>query len=338
MNIVSKYFKEYAVIIFLIALVALMGILEPHAFLSFANLMNILDQVSVVGILTVGILFVMLAAGIDLSVGGMMAFSGVLVARFVVSAGLPYPAAIALVLVICVGVGMLQGYIIVSTGIFPMIGTLAMMGILSGAAYVVSQGSYLTFPKGVTVTFLGQGRVGPENFPIPFSVIMLVVVLIVAAFILGKTYFGRYFYLVGSNLEAARVSGINTKAIQIISYGISALLAGFGGIIYMSRMASGSAQISADGWEMECLTAAVIGGVSLMGGEGKVIKAFAGVLIMGVLTTSMIMLGIDAYWQKIITGIVFLAAVCFDGIQKNIANNARTKIAPPKREAEGAAL
>jgi ribose/xylose/arabinose/galactoside ABC-type transport system permease subunit len=334
MNTVRKYFREYAVIVFLIALIVLMSILEPHVFLSFSNLMNILDQVSVIGILTVGILFVMLSAGIDLSVGGMMAFSGVLVARMVVSAGLPYPVAIVFVLIICAGVGILQGYIIVRTGIFPMIGTLAMMGILSGAAYVISRGSYLTFPKGVTVTFLGQGRIGPENFPIPFSVVILVVVLIVADFILRRTYFGRYFYLVGSNIEAARVSGINTKAIQIGSYGISALLAGFGGVIYMSRMASGSAQISADGWEMECLTAAVIGGVSLMGGEGKVIKAFAGVLIMGVLTTSMIMLGIDAYWQRIITGIVFLAAVCFDGIQKNIADNARMKIVKPKETAK----
>ena len=211
-----------------------------------------------------------------------------------------------------------------------MIGTLAMMGILSGAAYVVSQGSYLTFPADITVTFLGQGRVGPEGFQIPFAVIILAVILIIAWFILNKTYFGRYFYLVGSNIESARVSGINTRAVQIISYGISALAAGFGGVIYMSRMASGSAQISADGWEMECLTAAVIGGVSLMGGEGKVSKAFTGVLIMGVLNTSMIMLGIDAYWQKIVTGLVFLAAVCFDGIQKNIAAGAKMKIVAEK--------
>ena len=330
MNTVKKYFKEYAVVVFLAAILILMSILETDAFLSFSNLMNILDQVSVVGILTTGILFVMLSAGIDLSVGGMMAFAGVMVVRLVVSAGMPYPLAIAAVLVLCILIGMLQGYIIVSTGIFPMIGTLAMMGILSGAAYVVSQGSYLTFPADITATFLGQGRVGPEGFQIPFAVIILAVILIIAWFILNKTYFGRYFYLVGSNIESARVSGINTRAVQIISYGISALAAGFGGVIYMSRMASGSAQISADGWEMECLTAAVIGGVSLMGGEGKVSKAFTGVLIMGVLNTSMIMLGIDAYWQKIVTGLVFLAAVCFDGIQKNIAAGAKMKIVTEK--------
>jgi ribose/xylose/arabinose/galactoside ABC-type transport system permease subunit len=333
MNTAKKYFKEYTVVVFLIAILILMGILEPEAFLSFSNLMNILDQVSVVGILTAGILFVMISAGIDLSVGGMMAFSGVMVARLVVSAGLPYPAAIVVVLIVCILIGMLQGYIIVRTGIFPMIGTLAVTGILSGGAYVISQGSYITFPPEVTVTFLGQGRIGPEGFQIPFAVIILAIVLVFAWFFLNKTYFGRYFYLVGSNIESARVSGVNTRMVQIISYGISALTAGFGGIIYMSRMASGSAQISANGWEMECLTAAVIGGVSLMGGEGKVSKAFAGVLIMGVLNTSMIMLGIDAYWQKIVTGLVFLAAVCFDGIQKNISAGSKMKIVAEKVEA-----
>ncbi|MDR1954193.1 MAG: ABC transporter permease [Clostridiales Family XIII bacterium] len=330
MNNVKGFLKEYAIGAFLLLIIVIMSILKPTIFLTVGNFVNILDQVAINGILTVGILFVMLAQGIDLSVGGMMAFSGVVGAKIITVFGIPYPLAVIVVLIICVLVGCLQGYIIVNTGIFPMIGTLAMMGVLGGAAYVISKGQYIIFPDNMDISFLGQGRIGGL---IPVSVLVLLIVLVVASIVLNKTFFGRYFYLVGSNSEAARLSGIQTKLVQIVSYGISGLFASFAGIIYMSRLGSGSAQIYTGGWEMSCLTAAVIGGVSLMGGEGKVIKAFIGVLIIGVLTTSMIMLGIDAYAQKIVTGIVFLAAVCFDGISKQMATNAKMKIEEPAKQA-----
>jgi len=321
MNKLKAFVKEYAVGTFLLFIIIIMSFLRPSIFLTMGNFVNILDQVAINGILTIGILYVMLSQGIDLSVGGMMAFAGVVGAKFVTALHIPYVPSILLVLLLCIIVGCLQGSIIVYTGIFPMIGTLAMAAVLTGVAYLVSKGQYIIFPDNMDISFLGQGRIGI----LPVSVIILIAVLAVSSFILNKTFFGRYFYLVGSNPEAARLSGINVRLVQISSYGISAFFGGFAGIIYMSRLGSGSAQISTGGWEMSCLTAAVIGGVSLMGGEGKVSKAFIGVLIMGVLTTSMIMIGFDAYLQKVITGVVFLFAVCFDGLNKSVSTKSKVK-------------
>jgi ribose/xylose/arabinose/galactoside ABC-type transport system permease subunit len=200
-----------------------------------------------------------------------------------------------------------------------MIGTLALMGILSGLAYVACGGlPVIGLPSYVLV--LGQGFI--PHTPIPIPVVILFAVLIAASFILNNTYIGRNFFLVGGNPEAARLSGINTELIQIVSYGISAALCSFGGIIMMSRINSGAPTVG-PGMEMDVLTAAVIGGVSLMGGEGKISKAFGGVLIMGILTNGLTILNVNPYLQKIIIGFVFLIAVSFDGLQKNILNKRR---------------
>ncbi|MDR1271885.1 MAG: ABC transporter permease [Clostridiales Family XIII bacterium] len=314
MERVLKYVKEYFVFVVVIAMIAVMGAMKPDVFLTPYNFFTILRQVSISGIMVTGLLFVMLAGGIDLSIGAIIAVSSVFTAKLIVDFNMPVVLAGALVMVLCTLIGFAIGFIIVKTKIFPMIGTLALMGILSGLAFIVCRGlPIIGLPKSVLP--LGQGFI--PGTPIPIPVVILFVVLIAASFILNKTYIGRYFYLVGGNPEAARLSGINTELVQIVSYGISGALCSFGGIIMMSRINSGAPTVG-PGMEMDVLTAAVIGGVSLMGGEGKVSKAFGGVLIIGILTNGLTILNVDPYLQKIIIGFVFLVAVCFDGLQKNI--------------------
>jgi ribose/xylose/arabinose/galactoside ABC-type transport system permease subunit len=292
------------------------------------NFFTILRQVSISGIMITGLLFVMLAGGLDLSIGSIIALSSVLTAKLIVSFGLHPALAGALVMLLCVAIGLTVGFIIVKTKIYPMIGTLALMGILSGLAFVVCGGlPIIGLPESILP--LGQGFF--LGTPIPNPVVILFAVLIVASFILNKTYVGRYFFLVGGNPEAARLSGINTEFVQIISYGICALLCSFGGIIMMSRINSGAPTVG-PGMEMDVLTAAVIGGVSLLGGEGKISKAFGGVLIMGILTNGLTILNVDPYIQKIIIGFVFLAAVSFDGLQKNILIKRKVKTVKEKEQ------
>ncbi|MDR2457907.1 MAG: ABC transporter permease [Clostridiales Family XIII bacterium] len=322
MERVLRYVKEYFVFIVVIAMVIVLGVLKPDVFLTQYNFFTILRQVSISGIMITGLLFVMLAGGLDLSIGAIIAVSSVFTAKLIVEFNF-YPLFAALIVMICCTiVGIIIGFIIVKTKIFPMIGTLALMGILSGFAYVACGGlPIIGLPKSILP--LGQGFV--PGTPIPIPVVILFFVLILGSFILNKTYVGRYFYLVGGNPEAARLSGINTEFVQIISYGISAFLCSFGGVIMMSRINSGSPTVG-PGMEMDVLTAAVIGGVSLMGGEGKVSKAFGGVLIIGILTNGLTILNIDPYTQKIIIGFVFLAAVSFDGLQKNILSKRKMKV------------
>lgn len=318
MNKVTNLAKEYSIVLVLIALIIVMCVARPDAFPTWTNVFTVLRQASIAGIMSIGLLFVMVAGGLDLSIGSMVSFTGVLSAFFMVRMEINPALAIVLVIVIAAAVGLAQGFVIVRTGIYPMIGTLAMLTILGGIAFLICGGPPITGTP-ASMKMLAQGYVGV----VPVPVIMLAVVVAIAAFVLNKTYLGRQFYLVGANTEAARLSGLNTKRIQIISYGICAALCGFAGIIMLSRTSSGHPQ-SGLNMEMEVLTALVIGGVSLTGGEGKVLKAISGVLLMAVLMNGMTILNITEYWQMVVRGGVFLFAVCADGIQKQFIRREKT--------------
>lgn len=310
MKKVMNFAEKYSVIVVLLVLIAIFGIAKPEAFLTSGNFFAILRQVTITGIMTVGLLFVMITGGIDLGVGSMVSFVGILSSFMMVKLGVNPAAAIILTLITATVIGLSFGTIIVKTGIFAMIGTLAASQIIQGIAYLICGGLPISgLPKGVSS--IAQGYVGI----IPAPVIFLVIVILIAAFILNYTYSGRYLYLVGSNKEAARLSGINIDKVQIVSYGICSFLAGVAGIIMLARVNSGQPAVGV-GLEMDCLTAAVIGGVSLAGGEGKVSKAIAGILIMGVLVNGMTIMNFGEYHQMVIKGTIFLLAVCFDGLQK----------------------
>ena len=216
-------------------------------------------------------------------------------------------------------IGLVTGIIIVKTNIFPMIGTLALQIILQGAAYLICGGMPVSnLPSSAKV--VGQGYVGM----IPLPVILFIVVIIIAGIVLNRTYIGRHFYAIGSNEEAARLSGINTGKLKVATYAIGGFLSGLAGLIMLARISSGQ-PTAGKNMEMDCLTAAVIGGVSLTGGEGRISTAVCGVLIIGVLTNGMTILNISEYYQLIIRGCIFLGAVCLDGIQKQLAGRKKVK-------------
>lgn len=305
--------------VILIFLIILFGCLQPESFLTMSNFFTVVRQSSIMGIATIGLLFVMIAGGIDLSLGSVISLESVLAAVLLTKFGMGLFPAYALGLLATTLIGLVTGIIIVKTNIFPMIGTLALQIILQGAAYLICGGMPVSnLPSSAKV--VGQGYVGM----IPLPVILFIVVIIIAGIVLNRTYIGRHFYAIGSNEEAARLSGINTGKLKVATYAIGGFLSGLAGLIMLARISSGQ-PTAGKNMEMDCLTAAVIGGVSLTGGEGRISTAVCGVLIIGVLTNGMTILNISEYYQLIIRGCIFLGAVCLDGIQKQLAGRKKVK-------------
>lgn len=318
MDAVKKFMKQYFVVVILFLLIVLFGAASPKSFLTFSNMFTVVRQSSIMGIATVGLLFVMVAGGIDLSIGSVVSMESILAAVLIARVGMSLFPSYLISLVVSTAVGILTGFIVIKTGIFPMIGTLAMQIILQGIAYLVCGGMPVSGLPTVAKV-IGQGYVGP----VPIPALLFVIVIIAASIVLNRTYLGRHFYAVGSNEEAARLSGINTGKLKVATYGIAGFLSGLAGLIMLGRVSSGQPTAGRN-MEMDCLTAAVIGGVSLTGGEGKISTAVCGVLIIGVLTNGMTILNISEYNQQVIRGLIFLGAVCLDGIQKKLGSRAKS--------------
>lgn len=279
-------------------------------FLSSSNIFNIMRQVSMYGIASVGMTFVILIGGIDLSTGSIITFVNVICAYLMVNGNLGMVAAVAISLCLSILIGILNGALVSSIGIPAIIATFATQTIFEGWAYLQSGGTPVYgFDERFKV--IGQGYLGP----VPVPVIIMAVCFGIGAFILNKTYFGRYFYAVGGNEEAAKLSGIRVGFIKYLIYALSGLFAGIAGVVMLSR--TNSAQPTAGkGYEFDVITCVVLGGVSVSGGYGKISNVIAGVLIIGVLTNGMILLNVSSYTQMVIKGVVLIIAVGFDCLQK----------------------
>jgi ribose transport system permease protein len=204
----------------------------------------------------------------------------------------------------------ISGVFITRINVPPFISTLAFMNILNGIAFIISKGMPIFgYPREFNV--LGQGYVGR----VPIPVIIMIVVMLVGAFILNKTYFGRYFYAIGGNEVASNLSGINVGRTKRVVYTLSSVFAAMAGVIMLSRLSSGVATTGA-GFEFQVITAVVLGGVSISGGSGKIFGVLIGVLIIGVLSNGLILLNLNEYVQKVIQGIVLMGAVSVDCISK----------------------
>ncbi len=303
--------RTYGIYVVLLLLVAFFAA-SSEAFLVPANLFNVARQISMLGIAAVGMAFVLLVGGIDLSVGSQMTMVNIVGAWLMVKGHQDPVVACLVALMISTSVGFLNGWIVANLKMPPLIVTLCSMTILEGLAYIISGGiPIFGFPKAFSV--IGQGYVGP----VPVPVIIMVVVLAVGSFILEKTYFGRYFYAGGGNEEAANLSGINVKRVKYLVYALSGLFAGIAGIVMLSRTNSGQA-LAGKGYELDVLTAVVLGGVSVNGGQGKINNVVAGVLILGVLGNGLVLLNVSQYVQMVTKGAVLLLAVGFDCYQKNV--------------------
>ena len=306
----SATFKKYGIFLVLVILFVFFSI-QSDVFLRTNNLFNIARQVSFLGIAAVGMTFTLLLGGIDLSIGSVISLVNVVVALLMVEHGVSPITACLIGLLLSTILGFLNGWAIANIGIPPLIVTLCALTIWEGVAYILSKGlPIFGFPS--TFSILGQGYIGV----VPIPVIVMAAILGIGAFILNKTYFGRHFYAVGGNEDAAYLSGINVKRVKYLAYTLSGFFAGLAGIVILSRTNSGQA-ITGKGFEFSVLTAIALGGVSVNGGVGRVSHIVAGVFIIGILTNGLVILNVSQYIQMVTKGVVLFIAVAFDMLQKN---------------------
>jgi ribose/xylose/arabinose/galactoside ABC-type transport system permease subunit len=278
-------------------------------FLTERNLVNVLRQMSMIAIIGVGMTMVIVAAEIDLSVGSMAAFSGVLLAMLTAQWKLPLPFAIVVTLVVASLSGVLIGLLRVTLRIPSFISSLALLTALRSAAFLLTGGFPISpLPPGFEL--LGNGVVGP----IPVPVILMGLIYFLGFVVMAKTPWGRSVYAVGGNEEAARLSGIFVPQIKIGVFVISAVLAALAGLILAARLEAGQAAV-AQGWELDVIAAVIIGGTSLFGGSGNVLGTLLGGLFMATLQDGMVLIGVSPFSQGVVSGIVILAAVIMGALQ-----------------------
>ncbi len=306
------------ILIILAAMIILFGIMNPK-FFTPKNLGNILRQISIVGICAVGMTAVILTGGIDLSVGSVIGITAVSGAMML-SSGMPIPIAIVLVILIGATAGGFNAFCVNIFGIPPLITTLGSMTALRGLIYVITGGKSV-YGIPASFKFIGQGDI----FIIPVSAIIMVIVFILGYVILNNTVFGRRIYGIGGNFEAARLSGIKVKLELAKVYIYAGMLSAIAGLVLMSKVNSGQPS-AGDGYEMDIITAVVLGGVSVSGGEGKLIKVIIGVVFMGVLANGMMMLNIGEFQQRLVKGLVLIFAVALDIVSKNYSDTRGKKI------------
>ena len=296
--------RQFGTFFGLIALCLLFTILSPY-FLTTSNLLNVAQQSSIIAVISVGMTFVIITAGIDLSVGSVLAFSGVVMAS-VLHAGLPIPLGILVGLGVGFSCGLLNGLLVSYGKIPPFIATLGMMSIARGAGLWFTDGRPISgFDD--SFRYLATG----EIFFIPVPVIIMIVVYVIAHLILTKTKMGRYTYAIGGNEKAAVLSGINIKLYLNIIYGIAGLLSALGAVMLTARLNSAQ-PIAGIMYELDAIAATVIGGTSLFGGKGTVIGTLIGALIIGVLRNGLNLLGVSSFIQQIVIGSVIIGAILLD--------------------------
>jgi len=301
----GEVLRRFNVFLILIGLCVLLSLLSDR-FLNLSNLLTVALQTSIVAITAVGMTYSMLTAGIDLSVGSIVALSSALSAGFIIKQGLPIYLAMSLALAAGAGLGAISGLLIVKGRLPPFVATLAMMAVGRGLTLAYTQG--WTIPIMLDeFTFWGTGKIGP----VPVPVVVLAMVFAVAYVVLSRTKFGLHVYAIGGHQETARLAGINTGLVTIAVYVISGFTAALAGIITAARLWSAQPNVAA-GLELDAITASVLGGTSLFGGVGGVGGTIVGAFIMGVLNNGLNLLEVSSYYQKVVKGIVFILAVMLD--------------------------
>jgi ribose/xylose/arabinose/galactoside ABC-type transport system permease subunit len=319
-----KQIKKYAIIFVLFGFIALFSILSPH-FFTQQNLTNIFVQQSYVIIAAVGLSFVMISGGMDLSIGYQISAVGVTTAALVKWVGLPFPAGLVLGMAMGTALGAFNGFLSVSLKVHTLIVTLGTMTVFQGLSYIISRQSViLNLPA--AFKFFGQGYI--FGF-LPFSVVLMIISVALASFILNFTRFGRRVYGVGSNEETARLSGVNVTTIRMIVFSICGFFVALSSIVLFGRSGSASSS-TGPGVEFTAMTSAILGGISFTGGEGKMWGLVTGVLILGVLSNGMQLIGLNTYVQYIVRGFVLLLAVGFDLLQKKSLAKATVRMSRKK--------
>ena len=315
----TSFAERYGILIVVLLMMAILHFLQPDVFLSLRNLTNIFKQIATNALLALGMFLVILTAGIDLSVGSVLALSMV-TAALAATSGVPWFGAILIAPLVGLICGAINGIGLTWLRLpHPFIMTLGMLNIARGLTNLVSGGAPISnLPD--PVRFLGSariplGQIGDSKASIPVSMIVVIVAYLLVAVFLKKTATGRHIYAVGGNPHAARVSGINVSRLLILVYTLCGFFAGWAGLLLVGRTGSGfpNAGLSA---ELDAIAAVIIGGASFFGGRGTVLGVFAGVFIMGLLRNGLNLMNVSVFWQQVLIGAVIVLAVYSDVLRR----------------------
>ncbi len=317
---IKQILQKYGIVFVLILMIIGLSIARP-AFLSRANIFNVLTQSAIFGIMALGLTFVIISKGIDLSVGSLLALSGVIAASLGQSAeatakyfpNLPVmPVIVPIVAALLVGAfcGGISGFLIAKTRIPAFIATLGMMTVARGMALIYTDG------KPVSTLIPSFTAIGGKLFNVlPIPVIIYFIMIIISSILLNRTRFGKNVYAIGGNITAAEISGVDVSKNLIMIYAYSGLLAGLAAVVFAGRVGSVHPG-AATGYELTAIAATTIGGTSHSGGIGTIWGAFVGALVLAVVRNGLTLLGVDAYWQQVVEGVIIVVAVIID-MRKN---------------------
>ena len=299
--------SEFSVLIGLVAIIIIMSFASPY-FLKVNNIMNVLQQISRYGIISVGMALVMITGGIDLSVGYIVALCACMSAHLTTNLGLSWPVVLLLVLLLGGVIGLVNGLLVTRVKLWPFIVTLATSKIVSGCVLLLTNGMPIHIES--PLCWLGSGYVGP----VPVSVIMMFLVIILGSVFASMTQTGRNIYAIGNNERAAALSGIRVERTKTLVYTICGVLCAFCGVVVAGNLHSADASLGS-GYETDVIASVVIGGVSMNGGEGSIWGALIGAMIIGILKNAFILLRVSSYWQSVVIGVVIIAAVTIDRVR-----------------------
>lgn len=316
-----NFLRKHIAQILLVLFVIFFTFQRPDVFLTWNNLMNIARQVATMGVVALGMSFVMLTGGLDFSVGSMTALSGI-VAALLIKAGCPIYLAFLAGILCCMAASSVTGIVGVLLDIPILVVSIAVQQVLDGFNSVIT-GNQSIYGFEDSVKTLGQG----ELFGVvPVPVVLLVVCAAIVSFVLSKTYTGRYLFTVGGNQRAAKLAGINVVRTRVLASIVCGFMSGFAGIVLMSRTASASSSVGGS-MASDVITAAVLGGVSITGGVGNTSGVITGVLIIGILNNGLQLMSVDSTIQNIIKGVILLFAISLDSMTR-MKRNKKKSVSP----------
>ena len=306
--------KNNVGILSVLVLLCVIVSIATSKFLKPNNLISVLRQISINAYIALGMTLIIILGHIDLSVGAIVAMSGTLTVGFIVTQGLPIPVAILLGILLGMVAGMISGMIVTYFRVPAFIITMAMMNVCSGVAYVYSGGQATR----INDDFFSAIGTGYLFNTIPLPVVYMIILIIVISFLLGKTKFGTYIYAIGGNREAARLSGVPIKKVEIAVFTISGVLSAFAGLVLCSRMYSGQPSVG-NGYELDAIAACVLGGTSMSGGKGRISGTIFGAMVIGIISNGLNLIGVSSYWQLIVKGLIIACAVLLDSQKGKIS-------------------
>ncbi len=301
---------EFSIFVGLVIMCVLMSILSPY-FLKVSNIFNILNQISRYGIISVGMALVIIAGGIDLSVGYVAGLTACLCAHFCSAMNMSAPVAFIATIAVGTCIGIVNGVLVTHVKLVPFIVTMAMGKVLSGCTLLLTGGRPIKFQS--PLSWLGKGYVGP----VPVAVIVMLLCIFLGTVFAEHTLTGRNIYAIGNSERTAQLSGINVKRLKAMTYVITSGLCALCGVIIAGNLSSADASLGT-GYESDTIAAVVIGGVAMSGGEGTIWGSLIGASIIGILRNAFVLLKISAYWQSIVIGVVIVAAVTIDKLRSSV--------------------